>query len=220
MAKDNNLQDFLTDIADAIREKKGTTEKINPQNFSSEIKGITSGGGSGEGSSSQPNGYYWKFKFVDLRGNYVDMSQLSEQELGAIQMLYQIQRTMPLIHSAFFCSSSIDPTYTHNRYEVYFSMGGMPFFLDKLMNESADEIIGMDSLFNSSMLCAWSECNVIIPEAEEAFGKSEFNLIDTVKILLLPAMDMEVTDENVMMVISEMLMLEAVTKEEYESYIY
>lgn len=45
MAKNNNLKDFLTDVADAIREKKGTTEKINPQDFSSEIKGIESGGG-------------------------------------------------------------------------------------------------------------------------------------------------------------------------------
>lgn len=40
MSKENNLTDFLTDVADAIREKKGTTEKINPQDFSDEIKGI------------------------------------------------------------------------------------------------------------------------------------------------------------------------------------
>ena len=45
MSKQDNLTDFLTDVADAIREKKGTTEKINPQNFSEEIKGIESGGG-------------------------------------------------------------------------------------------------------------------------------------------------------------------------------
>ena len=40
MSKENNLTDFLTDVADAIREKKGTTEKINPQDFSDEIKSI------------------------------------------------------------------------------------------------------------------------------------------------------------------------------------
>lgn len=45
MAKNNNLTDFLTDVADAIREKKGTTGKINPQDFSSEIKSIESGEG-------------------------------------------------------------------------------------------------------------------------------------------------------------------------------
>lgn len=45
MAKNDNLKDFVTDIADAIREKKDTTEKINPQNFSDEIRGIESGGG-------------------------------------------------------------------------------------------------------------------------------------------------------------------------------
>ena len=45
MSKTDNLTDFLVDVADAIREKKGTTEKINPQNFSEEIRGIESGGG-------------------------------------------------------------------------------------------------------------------------------------------------------------------------------
>lgn len=41
--KTDNLTDFLTDVADAIREKKGTTELINPQDFSAEIASIESG---------------------------------------------------------------------------------------------------------------------------------------------------------------------------------
>lgn len=40
MSKSNNLTDFLTDIANAIREKKGVSEPINPQSFSEEIKSI------------------------------------------------------------------------------------------------------------------------------------------------------------------------------------
>lgn len=44
MAKTDNLTDFLTDLADAIRTKKGTTEPINPQDFSAEIASIQSGG--------------------------------------------------------------------------------------------------------------------------------------------------------------------------------
>lgn len=46
MSKQDNLTDFLTDVADAIREKKGTAEKINPQDFSGEIKNLPSGGSS------------------------------------------------------------------------------------------------------------------------------------------------------------------------------
>jgi hypothetical protein len=34
----------LTDIADAIREKKGTSEMLDPANFAEEIEGITGGG--------------------------------------------------------------------------------------------------------------------------------------------------------------------------------
>ena len=47
MAKTDNLTDFLTDVANAIRKKKGTTGAINPQDFSSEIASIESGGGGG-----------------------------------------------------------------------------------------------------------------------------------------------------------------------------
>lgn len=43
MSKQNNLTDFLTGVAGAIRAKKGTTALINPQNFESEIASITTG---------------------------------------------------------------------------------------------------------------------------------------------------------------------------------
>ena len=44
MAKTDNLQDFLTDVANAIRTKTGATQPINAQNFSTEILNISTGG--------------------------------------------------------------------------------------------------------------------------------------------------------------------------------
>ena len=44
MSKQNNLTDFLTDVADAIRDKKGTQALIDPQDFSDEIASIQTGG--------------------------------------------------------------------------------------------------------------------------------------------------------------------------------
>ena len=41
MSKANNLTDFLIDVANAIRSKKGTTTPINPQDFSDEIASIS-----------------------------------------------------------------------------------------------------------------------------------------------------------------------------------
>lgn len=38
MSKENNLTDFLTDIADAIRYVEDSTDAINPQAFSDKIK--------------------------------------------------------------------------------------------------------------------------------------------------------------------------------------
>lgn len=51
MTGTEELQEFTTGIADAIREKTGTTEEINPQDFATAIYNI-SGGSSGGGSSA------------------------------------------------------------------------------------------------------------------------------------------------------------------------
>ena len=48
MAKNDNLTDFLTDIANTIRSKKGVTYSINPQNFSNEINTIQTSSGSSD----------------------------------------------------------------------------------------------------------------------------------------------------------------------------
>lgn len=48
MARTDNLTNFLTDIADSIREKKGTTEVIKASEFDTEIASIESSGGGEE----------------------------------------------------------------------------------------------------------------------------------------------------------------------------
>lgn len=45
MARIDNLNHFLTDVADAIRNKKGTSGQILAKNFDSEIASISGGGG-------------------------------------------------------------------------------------------------------------------------------------------------------------------------------
>lgn len=44
MARTDTLGNFLTDVADAIREKKGTNEEITASDFDTEIANLPSGG--------------------------------------------------------------------------------------------------------------------------------------------------------------------------------
>lgn len=65
MAKTNNLTDFLTDVADAIREKEGSSAPINPQDFSAKIRAIQGGGESGGGGVIIDN----DVNFIDSDGS-------------------------------------------------------------------------------------------------------------------------------------------------------
>lgn len=44
MARTDSLSNFLTDVANAIKTKKETTDNIPAQNFDTEVLNITSGG--------------------------------------------------------------------------------------------------------------------------------------------------------------------------------
>lgn len=74
MAKTDNLKDFLTDVAGAIREKKGTTALINPQDFSTEILSIETGGG----GATRPSADYNDVVFIDYDGHILYSYSKSE----------------------------------------------------------------------------------------------------------------------------------------------
>lgn len=67
----NNLKDHLKEVADAIRAKKGTTELINPQDFATEIEGISGSGGGESGSNVE----------------YLDMTNVTSFESWMLTML-------------------------------------------------------------------------------------------------------------------------------------
>lgn len=61
MATADKLKKYVTDIADAIRAKEGSTEKINPQDFADRINALSIGG------DGEEYGVYLKILEVDAK---------------------------------------------------------------------------------------------------------------------------------------------------------
>ena len=59
MARNDTLTNFLTDVAEAIRTKGGTTDTINASEFDTAIANLPSGGGSGEASEFESEYVAW-----------------------------------------------------------------------------------------------------------------------------------------------------------------
>jgi hypothetical protein len=83
MSKANNLSEFLTDVANAIRSKKGTTALINPQDFSAEIESIPSGGGGGSASTSSGS-----VRFLDYDGTV--LHAYTPEEFAALSTMPEL----------------------------------------------------------------------------------------------------------------------------------
>ena len=87
MAKNNNLGDFLTDIANAIRTKKGTSGTISAQDFSSEILSIPSGGVVDEY-------FYYSKSYYTITNNASIFPNAWQDSQDAETVLYDIPLTL------------------------------------------------------------------------------------------------------------------------------
>lgn len=89
MASEKNLNAVFTDIANAIREKKGTTAKIKPINMATEITNLTGGSGKTIELSVTQNGTYIPDEGATYSKVSVNVSQtienLTTTELSIIQ---------------------------------------------------------------------------------------------------------------------------------------
>ena len=72
MARNNNLGDFLKDVADAIREKTNASGLINPQDFPERIAAIETGG-----SGEQPEGTH-TVQFIDVDGTILKTQYVAD----------------------------------------------------------------------------------------------------------------------------------------------
>lgn len=102
MAKNNNLTDFLTDLADGIRAKKGTTGTINPQNFRSEIASI---------ETAKPE----QTKTVTITENgTITITPDSGKVLTAVTVTTNVQAEKPTLNAPAIALSGSTITITDN----------------------------------------------------------------------------------------------------------
>ena len=102
MAKNNNLTDFLTDLADGIRAKKGTTGTINPQNFRSEIASI---------KTEKPE----QTKTVTITENgTITITPDSGKVLTAVTVTTNVQADKPTLNAPAIALSGSNITITDN----------------------------------------------------------------------------------------------------------
>ena len=100
MARTDNLTNFLTDVADAIRTKKGTSETIKASDFDTEIENLPSGGGgldwSAIGYDGTPqvikDGYDYA---IEIKNNWVPNSDLRGKFYNDINL-----KIMPLVDTS------------------------------------------------------------------------------------------------------------------------
>jgi hypothetical protein len=180
----------------------------------------TSGGGGGGGTElegeyylAKPNGRYWKSKLsYMMRNKYpvINSNSGSDFTYEEIEILY------------WYCV-----VFSYFGYTATYDYGGIPSSgSDVLLGTPTDvsKKAGEDEyevylykqgiVNNISLMGAWQECNTHMSLSGTTFNGG---LVDFMHLIMGSELD-TMSDDEVLALVSEMFMLEQVTKEEYESY--
>lgn len=217
-----NNQDKVVDITE-----NGTTEVVADGGFTGlgkvTINTEVSGGGAdleGEYFLAKPNGRYWKFTFSPPPSNqYVNPNSLSAEQLKALLSFCQSFETISVIYGAAVCSEDA-PLDSWLRVDgvglASANLGVMHYMLFPIIYDNAD-ISDIDTaLFNSSFFSVWKECSVKTSTITETVPFYEYDLVSFIK-QLVSMEGMELTDEQIMMMLASQFMLIPATEEEYKA---
>lgn len=129
MARTDNLTNFLTDVANAIRSKKGTSELIQASSFDTEIESIEAGGGIATGleynsidsdgfplvvttngltqipngffrNVNQNNGQFTRTTKINLNVGISEIGSASFRECGDLSSLVIYSESVPILSNS------------------------------------------------------------------------------------------------------------------------
>lgn len=170
LSENVTLQEFVKDIADAIREKKGSSDLINPQDFATEIQNI-SGGGINNTSYNPVNtlvqNYLANVDYTDVPYNTSSIANYSEQiakyrkdepngvNINVSGTKYALVDT---VRNGSICNNSVANNYTFYNF-IPGSHTGMATIMD---NNGAKQIynISTTTAHPIRMICVPSVYNV------------------------------------------------------------
>lgn len=155
MAKNNNLTDFLTDVATAIRTKKGTTGAINPQNFSSEIESIETGVDNPliANSDAEMNTYLNDTKYLNM---YVKFTGQSETYVTGETYKIVEEDADPTQYEPVGSTLSVKDFLTVRNGQYLF------YYCSTLTNDQLNSIVKYDDTENvTNMGSMFSNCNTL-----------------------------------------------------------
>ena len=199
---------------------------LNMSSLDGDVILIKGSGGSGGGGAdlegeyflAKPNGRYWKFSFVDRvsEAYYINYKKLSIDELDALRNFCEMIMPSAMIYGAAVghSGSPSDSELRADIFQVKSRVDSMQLQVLNIINGYEDEID--PQVFNEGFCIVWLEGQVKTSPTSDTMPFHEYDLVSYIKQLGSMA-GVEVTDEDAMAMLQEVLMLIPATEEEYKA---
>lgn len=168
----SQFKQVCTEVADAIREKKGSTDKILPKDFSSEIRNISGGGA--------VKSYYYRLKEPTVIKDSVELQILLSSVIFSSHFILKSDKNNILNDGGSSLTGTTYPTVAIMFYDVpYYTPAnrGNYEYCAKLVGDWANRLIILMSLFGNEI--SYDDAVAQINQYFEPITEEEFfNLVD------------------------------------------
>lgn len=212
-----NNQEKSVDITE-----NGTTEVVADAGFTGLSKvvvntNVPTGGGGGTELEGEyflvtPIEKYWKVRFINERDFIRD--SLSEEQKEAFSALHMLIATYGIAYSTTKCSVNPPEWYDVQINNPMEASGNAGFGQARLYYDK----IGQFEQVDNDFIRMFREAHIKSSETYlSVLGIYEYNLSTIMRLLLEESLGESLTDDEVNAMTSEMLLIDPITKEEYES---